>query len=232
MWHRAEKSLTLQAKAMCRRLVEGDKKEAEVLYKSAINGGKHEHAQDAFLAMAPLLSARDGIEKARLQVEKRGVALVGEVFKAMPSVGAFVEDTRGFGKLSLFGVIGEAGNLSVYSNPAKLWKRMGLAVINGERQRRKKDEEGIEQGYSPRRRSLMWTIGDCIVKAGGPLKELYNQRKEHEAPRVQTKMHAHNRAKRYIEKRLLRDLWRAWRDAKAHTIPILAKHPSEVMLGE
>lgn len=24
--------------------------------------------------------------------------------------------------------------------------------------------------------------------------------------------HAHNRAKRYMEKRLMRDLWRAWRD--------------------
>lgn len=209
MWHRAEKSLTLQAKSMCRRLLAGDKKEAEVLYKSALNGKDHELAETAYLAMLPLLDARDGIEKSRKTVEKRLLALA----KGLPIVG-WVEQQRGVGLLSLAGIIGEAGDLSTYSNPAKLWKRMGLAVIGGERQRKKEGAAGIEHGYNPSRRSLVWTIGDCIIKAGGPLKELYNERKAYEMPRVKTKMHAHNRAKRYIEKRLLRDMWRAWRDAR------------------
>jgi hypothetical protein len=222
MWHRAEKSLTLQAKAMCRRLLAGDKKEAEVLYKSALNGGEHEMASTAYLAMHPLLEGRDGIEKARLQVEKRLLVLA----KGLPVV-PWVDSVRGFGVLSLAGIVGEAGDLSAYSNPAKLWKRMGLAVIGGERQRKKEGAAGIEHGYNPARRSLMWTVGDCIIRAGGPLKELYNERKVYEAPRVKTKMHAHNRAKRYIEKRLLRDLWRAWRDATAAVSPIPGLHPSD-----
>lgn len=224
MWHRAEKSLTLQAKAMCRRLLAGDKKEAEVLYKSALNGQDHSLAPVALLAMQPLLEARDGIESSRLQVEKRLLILA----KGLP-VAPWIEGVRGVGLLSLAGIVGEAGDLSSYSNPAKLWKRMGLAVIGGERQRKKEGDVGIVHGYNPARRSLMWTVGDCIIRAGGPLKELYNQRKEYEAPRVATKMHAHNRAKRYIEKRLLRDLWRAWRDAINSQTPMHMVHSSESM---
>jgi hypothetical protein len=34
-----------------------------------------------------------------------------------------------------------------------------------------------------------------------------------------SKIHAHRRAMRYVEKRLLRDLWRAWRQAIAAAIP-------------
>lgn len=221
MWHRAEKSLTLQAKAMCRRLLAGDKKGAEVLYKSALNGGQHELAATAYLAMQPLLEGRNGIEKARLQVEKRLLVLA----KKLP-VAPWVEGTRGVGMLSLAGIVGESGDLGSYGNPAKLWKRMGLAVIGGERQRKKEGAAALEHGYNPARRSLMWTIGDCIIRAGGPLKDLYDQRKEHELPRVATKMHAHNRAKRYIEKRLLRDLWRAWRDASDHMTPKVVVRPS------
>jgi len=224
MWHRAEKSLTLQAKAMCRRLLAGDKKEAEVLYKSALNGGKHEMAATAYLAMHPLLEARKGIETARLQVEKRLL----ELAKQMP-VAAWIEGVRGVGILSLAGIVGEAGDIGAYGNPAKLWKRMGLAVIGNERQRKKEGAAGIEHGYNPVRRSLMWTIGDCIIKAGGPLKDLYNERKAYEMPRVKTKMHAHNRAKRYIEKRLLRDLWRAWRDATLTMTPSVALRPSDLV---
>jgi len=223
MWHRAEKSLTLQAKSMCRRLLAGDKTEAEVLYKSALNGGTHDLAATAYLAMHPLLEARKGIEQARKVVEKRLLVLAKEL-----PVAAWIEGTRGVGLLSLAGIVGEAGDLSAYSNPAKLWKRMGLAVIGGERQRKVEGAKGIEHGYNPARRSLMWTIGDCIVKAGGPLKELYNERKAYETPRVKTKMHAHNRAKRYIEKRLLRDLWRAWRDAMLFLSTSDQAHPSEL----
>jgi len=223
MWHRAEKSLTLQAKSMCRRLLAGDKKEAEGLYKSAMNGGEHEMAATAYLAMHPLIEARKGIETARLQVEKRLLVLA----KDMP-VADWTEGVRGVGLLSIAGIVGEAGDLGNYSNPAKLWKRMGLAVIGGERQRKKEGAAGIEHGYNPARRSLMWTIGDCIIRAGGPLKELYNERKVYEAPRVKTKMHAHNRAKRYIEKRLLRDLWRAWRAATTALSPRSTMPPSDL----
>lgn len=232
MWHRAEKSLTLQAKAFCRRLAFVHLrqtqaafaqlpelkqralvvKESETVYGSANGDGKHPCAPDAFMAMTPLLGARNVIETSRKQVEKRGRTLMESLLDFLPNVRKFVEETRGFGLLSLFGIVGEAGDLANYANPAKLWKRMGLAVIDGKRQRRVAGAEAILHGYNPARRSLVWTIGDSIIKAGGPLKAVYNTRKELELTRVATKMHAHNRAKRYMEKRLLLLLWRAWRD--------------------
>lgn len=204
-WHRAEKSLTLQAKALCRRLVAGDKKAAETLYKAALGKGEHPLSDQAFAAIMPLIEGRGAIERSRKAVEKR----LQKLAKELP-----IKPVRGVGLLSIAALVGEAGAFTNYSTVAKLWKRMGLAVMgDGKRQRKIAGDAAIEHGYNPARRSVVWTIGDCIIKVGGPLKELYNDRKLYEADRVGTKMHAHNRAKRYIEKRLLKELWQAWRAA-------------------
>lgn len=207
-WHRAEKSLTLQAKALCRRLAEGgDKKEADVIYKAALGKGSHAMADIALAAMLPLDEARKAIETHRKAVEKRLTKLAAEL-----PVAGWVQGVRGVGLLSLAAIVGEAGDLSAYANPAKLWKRLGLAVMpDGTRQRRIGGVDALDHGYSPARRSVVWNIGACIVKAGGPLKAIYDARKVYEAERVETKAHAHNRAQRYVEKRFLKDLWSVWR---------------------
>lgn len=212
-WHRAEKALTLQAKALCRRLAAGDKKEADAIFAAAYGKGSHEMADIALAATFPLVEARDSVAKHRAAVEKRLVKLA----KQLP-VAPWVESVRGVGLASLAAIVGEAGDLSNYDNPAKLWKRMGLAVMpDGGRQRRIGGEAALEHGYSPARRSVVWNIGACIVKAGGPLKAIYDARKVYEAERVETKAHAHNRAQRYVEKRFVRDLWVAWRKAEGVT---------------
>jgi transposase len=207
-WHRAEKSLTLQAKALCRRLAEGgDKKIADVIYGAALGKGTHPTAEVALAAMLPLIEGRDGIERHRKAVERRLTKLAKEL-----PVGPWVESVRGVGLLSLAAIVGEAGDLACYPNPAKLWKRMGLAVMpDGGRQRKVGGVEALDHGYNPARRSVMWNLGACIIKAGGPLKAAYDARKVYEAGRVETKAHAHNRAQRYLEKRFLRDLWSQWR---------------------
>lgn len=207
-WHRAEKALTLQAKALCRRLAEGGcKKEADVIYRAALGKGQHSMAEVALAAMMPLTEARDGIAKHRAAVEKRLVKLAAEL-----PVAPFVEATRGVGPLSLAAIVGEAGDLSNYANPGKLWKRMGLAVMPDGRQRRTSGVAALEHGYSPARRSVMWDLGACIVKAGGPLKAVYDSRKLYELERPETlsRAHAHNKAQRYTEKRFLKLLWSEW----------------------
>jgi hypothetical protein len=219
-WHRAEKSLTLQAKALCRRLVGGDKAEAEKLYNAAMKGADTELAQIAFAAISPFVEGRSYIEASRKQVEK----VLEKQAKRLP-VWKHVEGVKGIGPLMLAGIVGEAGDVGSYKSVSALWKRMGMAVIAGGRQRRVTGADAMEHGYSPARRSLMWNIGDCIIKAQvrkdpedeekrigiGPLGQLYLDRKAYEADRVETKAHAHNRAKRYVEKRLLRELYAAWR---------------------
>lgn len=169
--------------------------------------GSHELSHVALAAIFPLTEARDGIEAHRAAVERRLVKLA----KAMP-VASWVQGVRGVGLLSLAAIIGEAGDLAAYPAHSKLWKRLGLAVMpDGARQRRIAGSGAVEHGYSPARRSVVWNIGACIVKAGGPLKEVYDARKEYELSRVESRAHAHNRAQRYVEKKFIRQLWQEWR---------------------
>lgn len=86
---------------------------------------------------------------------------------------------RGFGLLSLAIVVGECGDLSNYANPAKLWKRLGCAPISsngttamGATWRRGKEGklsklEWEAAGYCPRRRSIMYVIGENLMKQNG-----------------------------------------------------------------
>lgn len=226
--HRAEKSLTLQIKAKCRRLAAGDKGEAEKVYKSMLNGCEHELAMFALSITMPFLNARSVLETERKTVEKQ---MVKEA-KKLP-VYPWVESVKGFGALGFAQIVGEAGDISNYSTVSKLWKRLGLAVIDGGRQRMVAGPDALIHGYNPSRRSVVWNIGDSLFRANGPYSDVCRERKEYErakaaeagltvcpAAKIPAKNkelyrsdgHVHNRAKRYMEKRLVRDLWRAWRD--------------------
>lgn len=206
-FHRTEKATTLRIKAVCRRLCDGDKTEAEKLYK-ALDSLNHPQALYAADYVEPMRQAKNVLEVERKKCEKQA----GKLAKQLP-VWSWVEGVRGVGPLALAQIIGEAGDLGNYPNPAKLWKRMGLAVINGERQRKVSGAAALEHGYSPERRSIMFVIGDSIIKCGGYYADLYRARKQIEETKLLegTKGHHHNRAKRYMEKKLLRDLWAAWK---------------------
>lgn len=123
------------------------------------------------------------------------------------------KSVNGLGALGLAQIVGESGDLSNYANPGKLWKRLGLAVIDGKSQRRVSGAAALEHGYSPRRRSVMYCIGDSAIKKQSPYRDLYLERKEYEKAKVPdlTPMHHHRRAQRYMEKRILKHLWQRWR---------------------
>jgi hypothetical protein len=97
----------------------------------------------------------------------------------------------------------------------------------------------ITEGYSKRRRSMLWAyIGNPMIQQmDGPYRAVYDARKIYEVARAQelglevapsakipakrkhefrSDGHIHLRSHRYMEKRLLRDLWQAWR-AAGHT---------------
>lgn len=243
--HRAEKSLTLQIKAKCRRMCEGDKTEADVLYKSMLNGQKHPHAGTMVMVSQPFVDARGIIQAHRAECEKQLTKMAKELH-----VWPWAEAVKGFGALSLASVVGEAGDLARFDTVSKFWKRMGLAVIGGGRQRLVAGAAAIEHGYNPARRSVVWNIGECLIKQQGDYRALYLERMVREVekcweeglqhatttaatvtswanrglpePVKVSKVdeakhrscgHIHNRAKRYVEKRLMRELWKAWRQA-------------------
>jgi hypothetical protein len=115
-------------------------------------------------------------------------------------------------------IVGELGDLSAYHKGiAGIWKRAGLAVIDGERQRLKPGDAALLHAYSPARRSVFWNIGSALIKAQRPedrYRQVYLARKDHELARDLPKGHAHNRAMRYMTKALLRDCHKAWRRAE------------------
>jgi len=138
-------------------LLEQQTSDGDAILERAFNG------DDVANAILPLLLARRQIEPRRAEIEKQ----LASMAKDLP-IAHIVEETKGLGYLSLAGIVGEAGAIGEYRTVSGLWKRLGLAVIDGERQRRKTDvDEALRHGYSPARRSLMWNVGGSLIGGMG-----------------------------------------------------------------
>jgi hypothetical protein len=186
-------------------------------------------------AHASVIEAAFEARQPMAKVETDAVKVMEKLAKELPVWGAFGEEVKGFGPRSLAVIVGDAGNLANYATVAKLWKRMGMAVFDGVRQgglsKTASAEDWLRHGYSARRRSQMFVIGDVLVKNQGRYREIYLARKVYErelaeaigltvvpAAKIPAKAkdqfrsegHVHKRAQRYMEKALLRDLWCAW----------------------
>lgn len=97
------------------------------------------------------------------------------------------EDQRGVSLTYLAVIVGEAGDLRVYSNPGKLWRRFGCApwTYRGATLMGSTWKAGVEGklpadqwelfGYSPRRRSIAFMIGQNLKMAN---KSIYRARYE------------------------------------------------------
>lgn len=166
----AEGNLTRQIKGICRRLCGGDLEKAGKLYKAM--------TPDALGACAPHLAARAVLTAELKAPEKR----MKQIARQLPAHD-WVKSIKGFGEMNFAILIAEAGDLRNYANPGKLWRRFGLAPIEGKALstwRRfggfsAKDWEAA--GYSPRRRALIFVVGDCLIKKQNAYRELYLARK-------------------------------------------------------
>lgn len=224
--HSAEKRLTLQIKAISRRC--GAPKGSEGMsYRRWFDHTAETYA--GFLGAVVLLEeCRQMIQRQRQAEEK----VVETLAKDLP-VWPWVEQIRGVGALALGQIVAECGDLADYANPAKVWKRLGVGMFEtqaGEwsRQRKAPAADGVAAGYSPRRAAVVFNVGECLIKQNqdGPYRTLYDERKLYEATKpacnAPTKTgpcnkdghcrpgHLHNRARRYMAKRFLRELWREW----------------------
>ena len=209
---RAQTKLTLQIKAICRRFTAGDKTEADKLFASMGNGMAHPQAEMCFLACLPLMEARKPIEAARKAQEKH----LAKLGKQLP-VAHMADDINGIGHLALAKIVGECGDLSAYRSVSAVWKRAGLAVIDGGRQRRITGDAALEHGYSPERRSTFWNIAAALIKSqgkdddAGPYRRFYDAEKDRQLAKDIPLGHEHNRAMRHMTKELLKDIVVEWR---------------------
>jgi len=165
-----------------------------------------------YLAAPTLHHAVALIKPERMLVEKQLIKLV----TSLP-IFPWVKSVRGLGALSAGQIIGEAGDLNRFANPAKLWVMMSIGLVDGQRQRKVANNPklAIRMRYSPKRRALMYLVGVNLIRLNqeGPYRTLYLERKEFEVkknPKLAVIVH-HMRAKRVMEKRLLKDMWIEWR---------------------
>lgn len=166
--------------------------------------------------------------------EKRMSALVA----TLPVWERWAKSVRGLGPRSLATLVAEIGDLNDYATVSRVWKRMGVAVLEGIRQgglsKSAGKDQWIEHGYKAKRRALLFVVGDCLVKSNGDgyYRAVYLARKQYESAKAMqrgmllapaaripkakreqyvSEGHIHKRAQRYMEKRLLKHLWQAWR---------------------
>lgn len=216
-----------------------------------------------FAALRPIITASIMAREPFDSVEASATKQLEKLAKTLP-VWPWVDAIKGFGAVGLATIVAEAGDLSNYSNPAKLWKRMGVGlakdgggqfVRQGGLSKSASADLWTEHGYNRQRRSRMFVIGDSLLKTNGDgeYRALYLERKEYERAKAEAEGlkvvpaakiprgkqaeyrsdgHIHRRAQRYMEKRLLRDLWRAWREAKGRKEPTGHLPPAEAIAAE
>jgi hypothetical protein len=181
------------------------------------------------------LQARNDISPELARVEKE----LEKLGKQLPGI-KFCTETEGLSVFSLYSLIGECPGRNYqgfidFPTPSHTWKRLGLAVMpDGTRQRKVKGPEAKLHGYSPSRRSVIWTLGASAIQGKGPYRKLYDTLKELEqkkamergltilpAAQISTTRKAtgkyisdgeiHNKAKRRMEKQIVVDIWLAFR---------------------
>jgi len=171
-------------------------------------------------------------ERARHEKEMEALA------RSLP-VAPWVETVPGLGYLGLATVIAETGDLALYANVAKVWKRLGYAPYNGRAGSTWKRptwrngdvaltaEEWTDNPFSGRRYSLIHVISvwlknkqwigaakseDGVGRPNGQYGEVYARRRAHTAETHPdwSKQHSHMDALRVMMKEVLKDLWLQW----------------------
>ena len=192
---RAQTRLKLQGMASIRFMVQTDddfssdeakdkaRKRAEDLYNKVAGDPSHEmftNIEPYLLAMEPLDTQRAIYEKALVKAAKR-----------LP-VYEWAKGVKGFGDISFATIVGECGDIGTYKSVSAVWKRLGLAVIDGKRQGAPGDEPiplerlpydlqqeviagqltlkaatWIVHGYRAPRRSVSWNARKHVIGGMG-----------------------------------------------------------------
>lgn len=222
-----------------------------------LEGAPEAGSEDRVLAVCtPIIlnsaASREGWDNLRKRTEREM-----EKQAATLPVEAWRRDVRGLGLLGVAIIVGEAGDIGTYETKERVWKRLGLAVINGERQQKRSDpEQAAIHGYKPKRHAEVWVVGDSlfqkqwagakdedgvsVAKSGksiaipahsiGHYGAVYAARKLNTETRGWTPAHRDNDARRIMLKAVVESLWRVWRGLPPiahHDEPAEAAQPME-----
>lgn len=217
-WDLGYKSLD-DEEERAKRLAEADKRIASILKGELPD----EPITKFVLEMEPAIAAADA------QADMLGKAMA-KLAKQLAAVD-WVERQKGFGLMNFARIIGETGDLSLYANPAKVWKRLGLAPFKGQAPSTWKRKGGLSAeewtalGYSPRRRGITYVVSECLLKGNGK-EGRYRQRYDNAKATFAAKhpdekpIHCHKHAMLLMVKMLVRDLWVVWNKGEADLDPV------------
>lgn len=131
-----------------------------------------------------------------------------------------ISHVRGFSVWGLVALIGEAGDIGMYSGRRKLYKRLGLAPDECYPKGEKKTGRKIPRNTRGR---IMGIIADPLLRAQwrgekgdvpahaiGPYGQVYADVKARKLEEGFTKGHADKYARRAMTKALIGDVWAAW----------------------
>ena len=214
----------------------GDKARKHIETVLAVEKKRREKGLPGFpeLEMADLICSSSQTVAAYERLQAGYAKTLEKLAKPLPVADWVAKpDQRGFGLLQFAKIIGECGNLSNYPNPAKVWRRMGCAPFekNGTVLMGSTWRMGLEGkltaaeweafGYSPRRRSVSYLIGEGLMKQNkGPYRQRFEEAKQryldtHESPISKTTGEprtgrAHLHGMLLATKLLLKNLWIEW----------------------
>lgn len=223
---RAQLALEASLGAFARQMLAGTgdgedvKTRAKALVSAVMKGKPSDEPANVVAMVAGMFSEMQPAIEATATSRKRLEKQLEALAESLPVWNGWAKGVRGLGALLVAKVVAECGDLSMYANPAKVWKRMGLAVMGGRRQGNPEDksaESWALHGYCPRRRSVAWFLGECQIRNGDPhYRAMFDRVKAAEKVKLGVEpdapsAHANNRARRYVSKAILRDLWAEWR---------------------
>lgn len=179
---RAQTKLSLQAQASLRLMFLRDedfaddaaKEKARKRNDDLFRRVSKDPAHELYGYIAPYLLAAHPLEEQRAIYEK----MLVKAAKRLP-VYSWVKGVNGFGDISFATIVGECGDIGTYKSVSAVWKRLGLAVINGQRQGNPGDnaskEDWILHGYNKQRRSVSWNARNGVIGGMGLWRPLFNE---------------------------------------------------------
>ena len=110
--------------------------------------------------------ARSQFDRMRANIEAEMIVTARRL-----DIWPWVKAVPGVAELGLAVIVAETGDIRTYSGPGKLWKRLGLACIDGIRQgrvppdlsREARAEAWKRRGYNPARRAEVWAFLDDVM---------------------------------------------------------------------
>lgn len=158
--------------------------------------------------VAPVKTQQEELEKLEVAIDRQLTRLV----KQHPLGEWITTEAKGLSPRSFGLLFGITGTLDRFATVSKLWKYLGLHVVDGGAPRRVR---GQKLDYSPQGRTRCYVIAESIVKTGkgGKYRDAYDTKKAYyEAERGDwPQIRRHRAAMRYAVKELVKDLWIEWR---------------------